>query len=150
MRRLHIKLALGFPVVVDVELNEVLATPDDFWQNFVHLCAHGADQALFLAERDGSSVGMGQVHRQAALARLEMLYVDGSVRRRGVGTALVEAQESWARASGITELFTHIPDTSAAGSLATELGWHRTEEVFLTRHGLAERKWTSTARSDQG
>lgn len=35
VRRLHIQLALGFPSVVDVELNDVLATPDGFWQSFV-------------------------------------------------------------------------------------------------------------------
>ncbi len=145
MRRLHIKLALGFPVVVDVELNEVAATPDDFWQNFVRLCAHDTNQALFLAELDRRCVGMGHVHRHGAQARLEMLYVDGSVRRQGLGTALVGAQERWASASGATELFCHIPDTSAGGRLAETLGWHRTEEIFFTKHGLEERKWTSPA-----
>ena len=47
MRRLHVELALAFPLVVDVELNDVLATPDDFWQTFVRTCADAPEQALF-------------------------------------------------------------------------------------------------------
>ncbi len=146
VRRMHIQLALAFPVVVDVELNEVLATPDDFWRHFVQVCALGADQALFVAETNATCVGMGHVRREDTLARLSMLYVDPSIRRQGIGTALVAAQVSWALASGAVRLSCHIPDASAGERLAEVLGWRRTEEVFSTKHGLKERKWTSAAQ----
>jgi GNAT superfamily N-acetyltransferase len=143
VRRLHIKLALGYPVVVDVDLNEVLATPDAHWQHFVAECARGREQALFVAVAGARCAGMGHVSVHQSLARLSMLYVDGKERRHGLGAALVAAQEEWARAEGATELVCHIPDVSAAGRLARELGWQRSEEVFFTKNGLRERKWTT-------
>jgi GNAT superfamily N-acetyltransferase len=150
VRRLHIKLALEFPLVVDVELNEVLATPDGYWQNFVHLCTLGADQALFVAEADATCVGMGHIRLEGSLARLVMLYVDGSRRRQGIGASLVAAQVSWAHASAASALVCHIPDASKGAPLAKKLGWHRTEDVFYTKHGLKERKWTANEAVDVG
>jgi GNAT superfamily N-acetyltransferase len=150
VRRLHIKLALEFPLVVDVELNEVLGTPDGFWQNFVHLCALGTDQTLYIAEVNATCFGMGHVRLENSLARLVMLYVEGSKRRQGIGAALVAAQKSWAHASGATDMVCHIPDTSKGARLAQELGWNRTEEVFYTKHGLKERKWTTEGLIDSG
>jgi GNAT superfamily N-acetyltransferase len=143
VRRLHIALALEFPLVVDVELNEVLATPDDFWLTFVHMCADAPDQALFVAELGDRQAGMGHVHLQDSVARLEMLYVDADQRRQGIGSALVAAQVDWARASGMSELLCHIPEASAGVMLAVTLGWQRTDEIFYTNRGLSERKWTA-------
>ncbi len=142
IRRLHIKMTLGIPLAVDVELNEVFATPDSVWLDYAQACALGAEQALFLAEADQECVGMGHVRLDRAQARLGMLFVDESVRGRGIGTALVAAQEEWARAAGAADLVCHIPDTSAAARLAPALGWQRTEEVFVAKNRLVERRWT--------
>jgi GNAT superfamily N-acetyltransferase len=142
VRRLHLKMALGFPIVVDVELNEVLATPEAFWRDYVRTCATDAHQAAFVAVDDGRGVAMGHVHVQGTAGRLDMLYVDEGHRRSGLGTALVMTQQRWAQAGGAAELVCHIPVGSAAGHLAGSLGWHRTDEVFVTRHGLQERRWT--------
>ena len=150
VRRLHIQLALEFPLVVDGELNEVLGTLDGYWQNFVHLCALGPDQALFVAEVSATCVGMGHVRLEGGLARLVMLYVEGGKRRQGIGAALVAAQEGWAHASGASDLICHIPDASKGAPLARKLGWHRTEDVFYTKHGLKERKWTTEGPIDAG
>jgi GNAT superfamily N-acetyltransferase len=150
VRRLHIKLALEFPLVVDVELNEVLGTPDGYWQNFVHMCALGTDQALFIAEVNATSVGMGHVRLQGTLGRLVMLYVEGSKRRQGIGAALVAAEVSWAHALGASDMVCHINDASKGARLAKELGWHRTEDVFYTKQGLKERKWTAEGQIDAG
>jgi GNAT superfamily N-acetyltransferase len=143
VRRLHIKLALGFPMVVDVDLNEVFATPDDFWQTFVRACASDTDQALFVAEHSGGAVGMGHIRLEAGLGRLSMLYVDGSWRRRHIGVELVRAQVEWAQASGVTQLVCHIADSSAGTQVAQLLGWERTAEISYTKHGLKEHRWTS-------
>jgi GNAT superfamily N-acetyltransferase len=144
VRRLHIKLALGLPLMVDVDLNEVLATPEGYWQNFTQVCAAATDQALFLADAGGACVGMGHVRLQEAQARLGMLYVEGELRRRGIGSALVEAQESWAHASGAGGLVCHIPEMSAACSLAQKLGWQKTDEIFYTKHRFREHLWAKS------
>ncbi len=143
VRRLHIRLALTFPVVVDVELNEVLATPDVYWKEFVQMRALDTHQALFVAHVNDHGAGMGHVHLEGTVARLGMMYVDAATRRQGIGSALVDAQESWARAAGATDLVCHIPEASAGGQLAERLGWHRTAEVFFTKNGFAERMWTA-------
>ena len=141
VRRLHIRLALGLPSVVDVDLNEVLATPDEHWRDFVGGCAVDDDQALFLAESDGFTVGMGHVRLEPPRARFSMLYVESELRRQGVATALVRAQTAWVEPHPVSELVCHIPDVSAAAPLAEDLGWQRTDEVFHTRHRIEERKW---------
>lgn len=141
MRRLHVKLALEFPLVVDVDLNEVLATPDVYWLNFVRTCAVADDKAIFVADTGASCAGMGHVRLEGTGARLEMLYVDAALRRQGVAAALVAAQVSWAHALGSTDLVCHIPEAGAGEQLAHHLGWRRTEELFFTKRGLKERRW---------
>jgi GNAT superfamily N-acetyltransferase len=143
VRQLHLKLALGFPLVVDVDLNEVFATPDDYWQTFVHACALDADQALFVAAEHEWAVGMGHVRVDGGVGRLSMLYVDGSRRRQHIGRQLVTAQVAWAGTSGATELVGHIADSSAGTYVAEALGWQRTAEISYTTRGLKERRWTS-------
>jgi GNAT superfamily N-acetyltransferase len=143
VRQLHLKMALGFPLVVDVDLNEVFATPDDYWQTFVHACALDTDQALFVAAEKEWAVGMGHVRIEGSVGRLSMLCVDGSRRRQHIGRQLVAAQAAWARASGANELVGHIADSSAGTHLAEALGWQRTAEMSYTEHGLKEHKWTN-------
>lgn len=142
VRRLHIKLALSFPPVIDVDLNEVLAIPHDYWVHFVRTGSRSEEQALFVAVIGGGCVGMGHVHHHAASAQLSMLYVDADRRRQGVGTALVRALMQWVNPSGATALLGHIPVASAAGPLAHQLGWRKSEEASFTTHGIEEHKWT--------
>jgi GNAT superfamily N-acetyltransferase len=144
VRRLHIKLALGLPLVVDVELNEVLAIPDDTWREFVRACADGPEQAVLIAMAGQECVGMGHVRLNGTQARLDMLYVDATARRQGIGAGLVSAQSDWASSLGAKKLAAHIPEASAAGELAEHLRWRRADEVSFTKHGLRERKWTAS------
>jgi GNAT superfamily N-acetyltransferase len=144
VRQLHLKLALGFPLVVDVDLNEVLATPDDYWQTFVHACAIDADQALFVAAEDDWAIGMGHIRIDAGVGRLSMLYVDNSRRGQHIGRQLVTAQAAWARDSGVTDLLCHIADSSAATYVAKTLGWHRSSEISYTNQGLKEHQWINS------
>ena len=145
VRRLHIRLALQFPMVVDVDLNKVFATPDAFWQNFVRRCARDGDQAIFVALAGGTCCGMGHVALEGVLARMDLVFVDGAMRRQGIGTALVEALERWARSAGATEVIGYVSDASAGGDLAAALGWQRTDDVSATTHALTEYKWIATA-----
>lgn len=146
VRRMHVKLAMAIPMVVDVDLNEVLETPRSYWEQFVRTCATARDQALFIAEEGTARIGMGHVGIQGSEARLSMLYVDGEHRHQGVGGSLVVAQARWAATSGAATLVCHIPEKSAASTVAERLGWQKTEEVFYTKtHGIKEHKWSKDA-----
>ncbi len=143
VRRLHLKLALEIPVVVDVDLNEILARPDTEWREYVDRCTTDPTQALFVAQEDTRCVGMGHIGLEGRLARLSMLFVEGDRRRRGVGAGLVRAQERWAERASAERLACHIPEAGAASRLAEALGWTR-REIFFTRHGRREGKWNRT------
>ena len=71
------------------------------------------------------------------VAYLEGWYVDAEWRRRGVGKALIEAAESWARAQGCTEFGSDAlleNETSAAAHLA--LGFEETVQIRCFRKQL--------------
>jgi len=143
IRRLHVKLALSFPAVVDVDLNQVFSMPDDFWKNFVRTGAGARDQALFVAEVDGRVVGMGHGDVQGDLARLDLVYVEGDQRRRRVASGLVEALCGWAESSGAVRIVSHIAQTSEGSKVAAALGWAMSDEVTFTKSGLEEHKWVA-------
>jgi GNAT superfamily N-acetyltransferase len=152
VRHLHVQMALGVPLAVDVELNDVFSTPEQYWRDFTAACAHGVDQALFVADAEGDTahgsghacIGMGHVRLDHGVARLGTLFVNEAHRRKGVGAAILDAQEGWARDTGVHELVGHIPDTSAAVHLAERAGWQRTEELFTAKNRLVERRWVKT------
>jgi putative acetyltransferase len=63
------------------------------------------DGAFLVAYLDEAAVGCGAVRRlDAATGELKRMYVDGSVRGRGIGRALVEALEREARLLGMTKV----------------------------------------------
>jgi GNAT superfamily N-acetyltransferase len=142
VRRLHVKLALELPIVVDVALDEALATGDEEWQRFTARCSTDAAQALYVAEAERGCVGVCQISVEGTVAQLSMLYVEGPWRHHGVASALVSAVVGWAEESPARVLVAHIADSSRAVSLARRLGWQRRDEEFVSRHGLVERKWT--------
>jgi GNAT superfamily N-acetyltransferase len=63
------------------------------------------DGAFVVAYRDDMAVGCGAVRRlDEANAELKRMYVDPSLRGRGIGRALVEALEREARLLGVTRM----------------------------------------------
>ena len=63
------------------------------------------DGAFVIAYLDDVAVGCGAVRRlDAVTAELKRMYVDPSVRGRGIGRALVEALEREARLLGVTRV----------------------------------------------
>ncbi len=85
---------------------------------------------VLVAEDEGALVGRLSASRDAHPSSEHVadvgLMVAASHRRRGVGTALMEAVEEWARAAGIRKLELHVfPHNGAAVALYERLGYER-------------------------
>jgi RimJ/RimL family protein N-acetyltransferase len=86
--------------------------------------------AVFVAEDDGAIVGRLSVARDQHPASRHVadlgLMVAASHRRRGIGTALLDAAVDWARASGVHKLELHVfPWNDAAIALYERFGFVR-------------------------
>jgi GNAT superfamily N-acetyltransferase len=93
----------------------------------------GKGGAFWVARLDGQVVGSVGVERLPdGRAELHRLYLDATLRGRGVGRALVEAVLSWCRAAGIRQL-TLWSDTrfDRAHRLYEGLGFTQTGEREL-------------------
>lgn len=90
---------LGYPVPaasVAQRLNKLLARPD----HVVFVCA----------DDDGKVLGWASAEQRLTVAtgehiELAGLVVDESMRRRGIGAALVTAVEAWCRRRGVADIF---------------------------------------------
>jgi aminoglycoside 6'-N-acetyltransferase I len=101
----------------------------------------GADpEVVFVAERaSGGLCGMLEVsiHHDAPgcktdrIGYLEGWYVDPDYRAQGVGRALVEAAEAWARTQGCREMASDTtPDYPISPAAHARLGYQETERYF--------------------
>jgi RimJ/RimL family protein N-acetyltransferase len=93
--------------------------------------------AVFVAETNGTIIGRLSVSRDPHPASEHVadvgLMVAHGHRRRGAGTALMEAAETWARSVGVEKLELHVfPHNSPAISLYERLGYER--EGLRRRH----------------
>jgi RimJ/RimL family protein N-acetyltransferase len=96
-----------------------------------------SNAAVFVAETNGTIVGRLSVARDIHPASAHVadvgLMVALGYRRRGAGTALMEAAEDWARATGVEKLELHVfPYNEAAIALYERLGYRR--EGLRRRH----------------
>ena len=97
-----------------------------------------ADWARFVADVDGQVVGVvgagfGEFGGSAALTSL---WVDPRFRGRGVGTALIQAVEEWARGKDLTQVLLWVTEAnSSAEHLYAHLGFMRTGRVSEVRPG---------------
>jgi len=88
------------------------------------------DAAVFVADDEGSVVGRLSVARDPHSASRHVadlgLMVAVSHRRRGIGRALLEQAEAWARAAGVLKLELHVfPWNEPAIRLYEEFGFER-------------------------
>jgi RimJ/RimL family protein N-acetyltransferase len=95
------------------------------------------DVAVFVAESNGGIVGRLTISRDAHPASEHVadlgLMVSREHRRRGIGLALMEAAEQWAREAGIRKLELHVfPHNLPAIRLYEKLGYER--EGFRRGH----------------
>jgi RimJ/RimL family protein N-acetyltransferase len=93
--------------------------------------------AVFVAENEEGIVGRISLARDPHpasehIADLGIMVAQGH-RRRGIGRALMEAGEAWAREVGVTKLELHVfPYNHAAIALYEQLGYER--EGYRRRH----------------
>jgi RimJ/RimL family protein N-acetyltransferase len=88
------------------------------------------DAAVFVAESNGGIVGRLSISRDAHPASEHVadlgLMVSRGHRRQGIGLALMEAAERWARESGVRKLELHVfPHNTPAIALYEKLGYQR-------------------------
>ena len=89
-----------------------------------------AYSAVLVAELDGSIVGRLSIGRDSHpasehVADVGLMVADG-YRRRGIGRALMEAAESWARSVGVRKIELHVfPYNEAALVLYDRLGYRQ-------------------------
>jgi aminoglycoside 6'-N-acetyltransferase I len=94
----------------------------------------------FVCQRaDGSLCGLseGAIHREAPgcvtdrIGYLEAWYVDPDCRHQGVGRALAQAVEAWARAQGCTEMASDTdPSYPLSPAAHTALGYAEVQRYF--------------------
>ena len=104
------------------------------------------DAATFVAVRpDGSLCGFVEVGTRAyaegcltsPVGFIEGWYVDADVRRAGIGRALVEAAEAWARAAGYREMGSDALLENIVSHRAHErLGYAEVERLVAFRKEL--------------
>jgi RimJ/RimL family protein N-acetyltransferase len=99
-------------------------------RRYLRTIRRSADAAVFVAEAEEGIVGRLSIARDAHPASRHVadlgLMVAGSHRRRGVGTALLDAAVGWARVNGIRKLELHVfPHNAAAIALYEKYGFRR-------------------------
>lgn len=109
----------------------------DQQRDMAAMLANPAENEIFVAERPSAGLaGFVEVGSRkyaegcttSPVAYIEAWYVDADSRRQGIGRALIEAAEAWARASGYREIASDAlidNDISLAGHLA--LGYQEVE-----------------------
>ncbi len=104
------------------------------------------DATTFLAERpDGSLCGFVEVGSRpyaedcesSPVGYIEGWWVDADVRKRGVGRALIEAAEHWARSRGYSEMASDaLIDNDVSHASHKALGFEEVERLVMFRKSL--------------
>jgi RimJ/RimL family protein N-acetyltransferase len=99
-------------------------------RRYVRALRRHPDAALLVAEDAGGIVGRLSITRDPHPASSHVadvgLMVAASHRRQGVGTALMQAAESWARHAAVSKLELHVfPYNAGAIALYEKLGYGR-------------------------
>ena len=102
-------------------------------------------EVLIAVEESGRGVGFAELSIRpyaeecysGRVAYLEGWFVEGSHRRKGVGGALVEAAEEWARSQGCTEFASDAEIGNTVSDLAHKrLGFEEVNRIVCYRKAL--------------
>lgn len=122
------------PTEHEAEIGRYFDIPDPGWVTFV---AEENDGLLGFLELEHRKYAPGC--RSSPVPFIEGWYVDSVVRGRGVGRALVEAAEDWARAAGHVEIASDA-EIDNADSIAAHvaLGYEEVERAVCFRRSLRD------------
>lgn len=116
-------------------------TADDLTARF-DAVSGDPDHAVLVAEQGGLLLGLMHVFVRAALEKpveaiVQSLVVDAKARGTGIGRALMERAEGWARARGLGSVSLHTTITRAdARAFYRALGYGEAAEAVLMRKKL--------------
>jgi RimJ/RimL family protein N-acetyltransferase len=99
-------------------------------RRYLRAVRRSRDAAVFVAEAQDGIVGRLSIARDSHPASRHVadlgLMVAASHRRRGIGTALLDAAVAWARETGVRKLELHVfPHNEAAIALYEKYGFRR-------------------------
>jgi GNAT superfamily N-acetyltransferase len=96
---------------------DVVREPEEVWRARAAEAAEGIDKVLFLAEDDGTLLGVvGGFRRLDPLeVQLVSLWVDPLARGRGVARLLIGAVATWARNRGAERVVLFVQEANAPG-----------------------------------
>lgn len=108
LRDIRLRALRDAPDAFETRHEDAVERPNDWWIDWAARSAAGDGQAMFLAWNGHDPVGIVGIYAEDQRCWLISMWTDPSVRRRGVGAALVEEAAGWARAAGSAELFLHV------------------------------------------
>jgi len=133
LRELRLRALADAPMAFGSTIAQEEAYSDSVWRERAAGGADGVDRVTFIAERDEQWVGLatcllpGTAETAAAVPTLVGMFVDGSVRRQGVGVALVEEIAQWAGSRRATRLALWVTEgNERALALYRRCGFRRT------------------------
>jgi GNAT superfamily N-acetyltransferase len=103
LKDLRLRALADAPAAFAHPHDEISAKPDSYWDEMTRSVTEPGRHAMFVAEDDGVPVGMafGTLPRDVPdVPHVGGMWVDPSVRTRGIGRALAEAVFDWARQRG--------------------------------------------------
>jgi GNAT superfamily N-acetyltransferase len=130
LRDLRLRALKDAPEAFGSTLAEMLAQPDTFWHDRAARTSAGGEQCLFIALERGRWVGMAGGTfdaEQPGVAQVISMWVDPSVRRRGVGQGLLAAVTDWSIRHGANQMQLWVTaSNSPAIALYRRLGFEAT------------------------
>ena len=140
---MNVRPAAAADAAALVELAEAVGSEPEGWlitdgewrsvgdeRRYLRAIRRSSHAAVLVAEADDRIVGRLSISRDPHPASRHVadvgLMVAQDSRRSGVGRALMQAAEEWARAVGVTKIELHVfPYNTAALALYDELGFRR-------------------------
>lgn len=130
VRDIRLRALLDAPDAFGQTHEEVVASSEDDWRAWIQGWGESHAHVAYIAEDEDRWVGMavGDIHDASAdHAHLFAMWVDPSMRGRGVGAALVEAVIAWSRREGVDEIHLTVAEANPAASrLYERFGFART------------------------